>query len=279
MATMTSLFADWTSTTTGYCVFDYDGSTLSVDLTVDQPGSYFSLVDVPSGYANIDGLSAGVTYTVTATAQPGGNTLSSSFTTPDDPPPPPDPPSNLTGLSATAGIRNVALTWSASSDTTSYTVSWSGATSGSTSVSGTNDIITGLTSGSLYTFTVTPVGPGGTGGSQSASATPTFARPNNFAWLYSTVTTGSPATIDYRDWNNLGASVDEFREYYFNFSTPFGFTTAVSGANFEAFYYRQAVNGINTMSPPTSTPPLHYSGEDIIASQLNLLVTSLNSIP
>jgi hypothetical protein len=88
------------------------------------------------------------------------------------------PPAAPTGLTATAGNAQVALTWNASSGATSYTVKRS-TVNGSgyaniaspTTTSYTN---TGLTNGTTYYFVVSATnGSGTSGNSAQASATPT----------------------------------------------------------------------------------------------------------
>jgi len=91
-----------------------------------------------------------------------------------------DVPAAPTGLAATAGNAQVALSWSASSGATSYVV-YEGTSSGGeaktpvlTGVTGTSTTITGLTNGTAYYFTVAAVNAGGTSApSAQASATPT----------------------------------------------------------------------------------------------------------
>jgi hypothetical protein len=42
--------------------------------------------------------------------------------------------------------------------------------------------------------------------------------------------------------------------------------------------FNEAVNAINAMTPPTTPPSTKSAGNDIYASYLNDIVTSLNSI-
>jgi xyloglucan-specific exo-beta-1,4-glucanase len=88
-----------------------------------------------------------------------------------------------TGLTATAGNAQVALSWAASSGATSYnvlrsTVSGSGYATVTTGVATTSYTNTGLTNGTAYYFVVQAVSSGGTSGnSNQASATPAAAVP------------------------------------------------------------------------------------------------------
>lgn len=101
-------------------------------------------------------------------------------------------------------------------------------------------------------------------------------RPSDFFWNTSKIS-GNNFDITATEWNNLTSKIDAFRAY--KGLGSFGFTSASSGATFEAYYYRQTASGISGMSPPTSAPPLRYTGDDILASDIDKLRTSLNSIP
>jgi endo-1,4-beta-D-glucanase Y len=96
--------------------------------------------------------------------------------------PPPIPPAP-TGLAATAGNQQVALTWNASTGATSYTVlratvSGGPYTSVQTGVTTTSFTNTNLTNGTTYFYVVRAVNASGTSGnSNQASATPTAGAP------------------------------------------------------------------------------------------------------
>jgi Glycoside hydrolase family 44 len=121
------------------------------------------------------------------------------------------PPPAPTGLKATAGDRQVALTWNASTGAASYNV-YRGAAAGSegtspfkTGVTSTSYIDAGLTNGSPYFYKVAGVNGGGTGAfSTEASATPQNHAP--------TVTSLSPIA-------SSGAS----QTYTFQVSDPDGY--------------------------------------------------------
>jgi hypothetical protein len=89
------------------------------------------------------------------------------------------PPAAPTGLTATAGNGQVALSWTASSGATSYNV-YRGTASGeesstpiATGVTAANYTVTGLTNGTPYYFKVAAVNAGGVSGfSSQATATP-----------------------------------------------------------------------------------------------------------
>lgn len=93
---------------------------------------------------------------------------------------PPAAPLAPTGLLATAGHAQIALTWSAASGATSYniydgtSVGGESSTALMTGITGTAYTATGLTNGTAYYFKVASVNANGTSGlSNEASATPT----------------------------------------------------------------------------------------------------------
>ncbi len=94
------------------------------------------------------------------------------------------PPAAPTGLNATAGNAQVALSWTASSGAASYNV-YRGTTSGgeaataiATAITTTTYTNTGLTNGTAYYFEVAAVNSNGTSGmSNETSATPTSGAP------------------------------------------------------------------------------------------------------
>lgn len=288
MASMTSVFADWSSSTTGYCIFSYDGSTTSV--TINLSGGTGSITDVnaPGGTCNFVGLTPGTTYTASVTANPGGNTLSSNFTTPGGSGGG-TIPGDVTGLVATPNYPPLYthLSWNAASGATSYEIHYGRSdgtydnviNTGSTST--TSDIFDVQKGKQFYFFVY---GVNATGRSASASnvvhAVAGPGRPNDFSWTYTTaISAGQPCKIDHRDWNLLTAKINAFREYYPDASlAPYGFTT-VGIETFQAFMYRQAVNATSDMNPFIDLPPLRFTGDDVLAININRLVTSLNSIP
>ena len=147
------------STVTGYTVSDGSGDTCTTD------GTGTSCI--------VTGLTNGQSYTFTVVATngdgPGATSAPSNAVTPSTVP---DAP---TGVTATAGDHSATVSWTGSADEgaaiTGYTVSDG---SGDTcTTSGTSCIVTGLTNGESYTFTVVATNADGTGAASPASNTVT----------------------------------------------------------------------------------------------------------
>ena len=147
------------STVTGYTVSDGSGDTCTTD------GTGTSCI--------VTGLTNGQSYTFTVVATngdgPGAASAPSNAVTPSTVP---DAP---TGVTATAGDHSATVSWTGSADEgaaiTGYTVSDG---SGDTcTTSGTSCIVTGLTNGESYTFTVVATNADGTGAASPASNTVT----------------------------------------------------------------------------------------------------------
>lgn len=279
---VTSLSASASSQTTGSASYSYTSSTTGVSITISGNGvPSVTSNNFPGGSATFGNLEPGGSYTVFATASPSGNTRSASFSTPS----PIAVPPTVTGFSATPSYPppSVHLNWSAASGATSYEVHYGksdGTFDAVISVGGTSTNIS-VEKSKTYYFYVYGVNSSGRSSQPStilnAMAGP--PRPSNFAWAFTTVSAGQPCGMDHRDWNALAAKVNSFREYYPGATlSAYGFTTAVAGT-FPAFMYRQAVTAISDMSPPTSVPPLHFTGDVVTAANIDRLRLSLNSIP
>jgi hypothetical protein len=152
----------------GATAYDVKRSTVS--------GSGYATVSSPTttSFTNT-GLTNGATYYFVVDAKNANGTSANSSQVSATPVAPPAAP---TGLSATAGNAQVALSWTASSGATSYTVqrstvNGSGYATVATSITSTSYTNTGLTNGTTYYFVVQAVNAGGTSGnSNQASATP-----------------------------------------------------------------------------------------------------------
>lgn len=109
-----------------------------------------------------------------------------------------------------------------------------------------------------------------------ANVTVIRTRPANMAWTYAKVK-GGDFNLTANEWNYLLNRINEFREYrgYSHITT---FIPAVSGETFTAIMFNQAVNIINTLTPPIVAPQPREAGDDITADAINRLRDSLNSI-
>ncbi len=156
--------------------------------TVFENGTSVGSVTSPSD--TVTGLTDGTSYSFTVSASNGGGTSVAStaaFATPEPP-----APATPTGLVATAGNGQVALTWTAVSGATTYTVFENGTSVAS--VTSPSDTVTGLTNGTSYSFTVSASNGGGTSvASTAASATPEPAPPATPTGLVATAGNGQVA--------------------------------------------------------------------------------------
>jgi len=100
-------------------------------------------------------------------------------------------------------------------------------------------------------------------------------RPSNFSWTY-TKSSGSNFNLYASEWNAFFIKINEFRAYK-NLS-EYSFSVANTGYDFYAFMYNQAITAISSMNPSIALPPTRNSGNIIYATNINQLVSSLNSI-
>ena len=150
----------------------------SVKRATVNGGPYSTITNVAGTSFTNTGLTNGTTYYYVVSAVSAGGESANSVPASATPqvPAPPAP----TGLAATGGDAQVALTWNTSSGATSYNVKRS-ITSGSgystiTNITGTSFTDTGLTNGTTYHYVVSGLNAGGEGANSiQASATPTVA--------------------------------------------------------------------------------------------------------
>lgn len=100
-------------------------------------------------------------------------------------------------------------------------------------------------------------------------------KPTPFSWA-TAKTKGGVFSVTASEWNSFTSKINEFRSY--KGLSSYLFSTAVSGGTFTATVYNQAVSAISPMSPPIPVPSARSSGDSILASYLNDIVSSLNSI-
>lgn len=116
--------------------------------------------------------------------------------------------------------------------------------------------------------------------SVSYSNTVSYIRPPNFVFQFSSISKGSNAIVDRRDWNNLAAKINAFRVY--KELSLYGFTTVTpANQDITAALFNQLVSGANGLSSFMTNnvmPSTKSSGDPFYASYLNNIVTSINSI-
>lgn len=173
--------------------------------------------------ATITGLTNGTTYyfAVTALNQHGESAAYAQVSATPLPPVPSAP----TGVTATAGVRQVSLAWTALSTATSYNVYYSTSASVSTTtgtkvpVTTNSATVTGLTAGTIYYFIVTAVNLGG----ESTASTLTTSTPlSPVAPPINLAAAGSDGAVQLT-YNSGQSGVTAFNIY---FSTSSSVTTA-----------------------------------------------------
>ncbi|MDG2037132.1 MAG: fibronectin type III domain-containing protein, partial [Luminiphilus sp.] len=159
--------ADNGSAITGYTVTSSGGQTCTTN-------------DADTLTCVVTGLTNGTAYTFTVTATNGGGasaaSVASSSVTPAGPPATPSAPT------AAIGNGQATVTWTKPADNgstiTGYTVTTSGGQTCTTSGADTlTCVVTGLTNGTAYTFTVTATNGGGTSAASVASSSITPVAP------------------------------------------------------------------------------------------------------
>lgn len=160
----------------------------------------------PGSPCVISGLTNGTSYTFTVAAtNAGGTGPDSTASNAVTPAAVPDAP---TGVSATGGDGSATVTWTAPADNgsaiTTYTVSWSG---GSQACAGSPCLITGLTNGTSYTFTVTANNGVGTGAASGASNAVTAAGVPDAPTTVSATAGNASATVTWTAPNDNGSTI------------------------------------------------------------------------
>jgi hypothetical protein len=114
---------------------------------------------------------------------------------------------------------------------------------------------------------------------RNVTTTTPAVRPSNFAWSTSKVSGGN-FNLTATEWQALLDKIQQFRAwkgmsaYSWTYNNFFS-----SGFSFTANMFNEVRTAIASMSPPTSPPSSVSSGQDVLASYLNGLRDSLNSIP
>lgn len=203
-----------------------------------------------SGYASIastsstsftdTGVSNGTTYYYVVTASNSAGTSGNSSQASATPSGGVTTPAAPTGLTATAGNASVALSWSASSGATSYTLLRS-TTSGSgyaslTTTSGTSYTDTAVSNGTTYYYVARASNSAGTSGnSAQAGATPA----SSGGGVPVTIDSFSSSTQFYANQNDLGQTISGTCSWYLG-SDASG--NLVLNSSSSGQYYQENVN-------------------------------------
>jgi fibronectin type 3 domain-containing protein len=167
----------------GQVALTWNGAAGATSYTVKygtSSGVYTQTLDATVTNATVTGLTNGTLYYFVVTASNAGGTSGNSSQLATGPALP--APGAPTGLNATAGNGQVALTWNGVSGATGYTVSYGTSSGGpytqTVSVNGASATVTGLANGTAYYFVVSATGTGGTSAnSTQASASPLLPAP------------------------------------------------------------------------------------------------------
>ncbi|UNK19284.1 fibronectin type III domain-containing protein [Paenibacillus sp. N3/727] len=188
------------------------------------------------------------------------------------------PPSIQSWSLSNTGVNSVQMYYSASDDHgINYVYLYLNGNHVQTSYSSNgNYTFTGLQPDTNYTLGVKAVDSAGQSSSMVTYSVRTKkARPTNFDWDAPKVS-GGDFNITAVEWNKLAAKINEFR-FYKNMSN-YSFTRVTTGMDFKATYYNDVINVINSMNPSTALPSSKSAGDSILASDINRIRNSLNSI-
>lgn len=150
-----------------------NGSPITGYTVTASPGGASCAAIAPATACVVTGLNAGGSYTFTVTGTNGVGTGPVSVAS--SPVVLPDVPGAPAGVSGTAGVRQASVSWAASSANgsaiTGYTVTASpGGTTCTATAPATSCLVTGLTAGQSYTFSVVATNAVGDGTSSAPSS-------------------------------------------------------------------------------------------------------------
>lgn len=189
------------------------------------------------------------------------------------------PPSNPSWFLADAvSSSQIDLSWASSQYADGYYLDvWNGSSwSNLTTTTSRSYSHTGLAENTYYEYRVRAYNSDGSSSGVTTSETTLKSRPSNFSWHTAKIS-GEPFNCTANEWNDFLGRINEFRQYK-GLSTYGSFTIAVTGDYALATQINQARTAINDMSPPTAAPSSVSSGGICLASTLNGLRDSLNSI-
>lgn len=164
-------------------------------VTADPGGAGCATTGAPS--CTVTGLTNGTAYTFTATAtnSVGAGPASAA----SDPVTPAGSPFAPSAVHATAGDASAAVSWTAAegngAPVTGYTVTAGPGGASCTTTGATGCVVTGLTNGTAYTFTVTATNRVGAGPASAASNPVTPMSPYTDTQAPTAAVTTSPATV------------------------------------------------------------------------------------
>ena len=218
-------------------------TSYNVKRSTTSGGSYTTIASVTTTSYSNTGLSNGMTYYyVVSAVNSGGESANSSQVSAT---PQASAPAAPTGLTATAGNAQVALSWNASSGATSYNVKRSTTSGGSyatiASVTTTSYSNTGLSNGTTYYFVVSAVNAGG----ESANSSQVSAAPSSLPSPWNTRDIGAVGVAGNANYSNgvytisgsgsdTWGSADQFQYVYQTGGTNCSITAkvlAVSNSN------------------------------------------------
>ncbi len=203
-------------------------TSYTVNFGTNSVGPFnISIPNISGTSTPITGLTNGVTYyfVVTANNSSGAGDPSAPVSATPQLPAPAKP----TGVTATAGVQQVVLSWTAVPLAASYTVKYGTAPGGPYTttlpgITGTGTTVTGLTSGTSYYFVVDAVNAGGTSlDSAEKTAIPTFPLPATPANVVAT----SGDTLAGLSWNAVPGATSYNIKYGTTNTGPYG--TVISG--------------------------------------------------
>ncbi len=252
------------------------------------PANGTEIANVTSPYVHM-GLTAGTAYYYVVTAVNSTGESAPSAEVAATPTSTATVPAAPTGVTATAGVNEVSLSWTAVSGATSYNIYWATST-GVTPATGTQIanatspfVQTGLTAGTTYYYVVTAVNSVGEGApSTEASATPTStpavpATPtgvtatagNNQVTISWTAVSGATSYNIY--WSTTAGVTPSTGTAITNATSPYVQTGLTAGTTY--YYVVTAANGVGESAPstevsatPTSAPAVPPAPTGVVAT-------------
>jgi hypothetical protein len=236
------------------------------------------------------GLFSDTQYQAKLYASNSGGNSSPTFVTFTTDPEVPNPPSSPTNLRVTSkNTESINLAWDSVTGATKYAVETylkgtSTLVNSDYSITGTTKFVSGLFSGTEYTFKLWAVNSGGNSTAvfiSDKTSEPVPTRPSN--WTWSTLVSGSSTyelggvlradVVSNTEWNDFCKRINEFRQ--FKNLLDYSFSTVVSKASITNSIYEEARLAISAM---TTVPASVSTGETGVNSKINALSIALNSI-